>query len=175
MKKAHILFLSLLLGWVAGCKPEEFDSVGKPFNRVEQLQGTWKMARVIQVDADGEYRGYPESVLRQDITNMIEGVNYTDFEIAFTVGADGKPATFSVTRGSAPVDVPDSGNWGFNDPEFPSVVTLGSGDAARNFDIASLANLPAGTITLNEVKKFVLANGSEGRDFVRYEYVLVKK
>jgi len=175
MKKVSILLPALLLILLSACKPDQFDSVGEPFDRVQQLQGTWKMAQVFQVDTEAEFRGFPEYVQRQDVTTLVAGVAYTDFEITFTVGSDGKPATFSVKKGTAPVDVPASGSWGFNDPDFPSVITLTNGSVSRKVDIASLANLSAGKLTIKEIRRYLKSDGSEGKDFLRYEYTLVKK
>lgn len=168
MKKYILTIAIAAAALLQGCQPEEVKPVGEPFNRLEQVSGTWQISRVIQVDTDAENKGFPMFAQRLDVTNRVAGRSFTDFRITFNATGD-TPTNFTTQAGSSPMNVLPSGTWQFDDPRFPSKIVLRNGNIQQEFDIASLAGLTSGRLTLKLVRAF------EGTPFVRYEYEMVKR
>jgi len=165
MKKLNILLASVAVVLMAlACQPEEVEPIGDAFDRSTQITGTWNLTTATMVDTDAVRKGFPASVQTVDITTIVAGVDFTDFSI--TINADG---SFSTTKGSAPIEVPDNGTWAFDNAEFPSALVLTSGATSVSLNIASFANITSGQLTFGLTRSF-----DNGNNFLRYEYAMTQ-
>lgn len=167
-----LCLLLLVVFVIDACQPEEIKPLGDPFDRVQQLNGTWQIEKVEQIDADAVSRNFPQNIQRIDVTNSIPGIAFTDFKITFEMDANGNPSTFTTDKGSAVIDIIDAGTWSYNDPAFPSSIILTQGDTQQQLDIASFANITSDKLVLKLSRKVKVRENF--REFLRYEYNLKK-
>jgi len=160
----YIMFaMCILLIW--SCKPEVFPPIGDPQNVVKDIQGTWSLNKVTQIDQDATTKGFPYKQL--DITSVYP---YTELLITFLGDAQGNPSTFTITNGNSP-KIADltSGNWTVDDPKAPASITLKNGTVTNTLTLGSYANLKAGKLTIKRDKKL------NGKVLLSYQYEFIKK
>ncbi len=155
--------LCILAMW--GCKPEEFGPITKETNVVAQMQGSWSLTKVVQVDEDAKTKGFPYKEL--DITEVYA---YKDLVIALQLDASGKPASFTITNGNAPriADL-TSGNWTVDNELAPTIITLKNGTTSNELTLGSYAGLSSGKFYLIKKKSF------NGKVILSYQYEFTKK
>lgn len=160
----YILFLICVLS-IWSCKPEVFPPIGDPQNVVKDLQGTWSLSKVTQIDQDATTKGFPYKQL--DITSVYP---YTDLVVGFAGDAQGNPSTFTITPGNSP-KIADlmSGSWNVDDAKAPTAITLKNGTVTNTLTLGSYANLKAGKLTIKRDKKL------NGKVILSYQYEFIKK
>jgi hypothetical protein len=167
MKLTINTFLGMGLMMIAfACSPDEPGPIGEPANKVEQITGTWEITRVIQVDIPAEQKGFPSIAKSRDITDVLPGMSYAGATFTFDVNG-AAPGSFEIDKGNSPLQLPASGTWAFNDPQYPSAVVLTANGTEQVLQIASFAEVEAGAIVFELVR-----SAPERGPYVRYEYYL---
>jgi hypothetical protein len=166
--KYNILTAFLILG-LSGCI-EEFGGTGDPFNRHDQVTGTWVVSRVVQRDLLAENPLYQTA----EITDLFDFDQYK-----LTLNADG---SFSVSNtGDAPGFIVTNGTWKLDSEEFPSAILLTGQNASSVLDFGSLSSLTESRqLHVKYVQSVVLPKEETGEDAdteeasIAYEYTLSK-
>lgn len=154
---------------MSGCI-EEFGGVGEPFNRTEQVSGTWKLNVVQQVDELAVERNWPYQ--RLNLTNLFP---YQDLTMTLNLDDSGNPSGFSVNQGNAPAIIPfEAGQWAFDDQEFPGAIIFSSGDQSTTLEFESLNELNVNRLVLKLARYQTDAQGKK-KAFVSYNYEFVKQ
>lgn len=159
--------LTILLGllvFLFGCEPDKIPDIGEPFNRQEQLVGTWKLSSFIQIEEDAKSKGFPEFATKMDLTDVFEGHSYKDFSI--TLNADG---TFTTELGTSYVEMLSDGSWKLDDVKFPTAILLTKGSETQTVLLGSLADLVFNKVQLKSERK-----NDSGKTIITYEYNLSK-
>ena len=165
MKNIKYILLALCIVSVWSCKPEEFGPIGPEQNILKELQGTWALSKVTQIDQDASTKGFPYKEL--DITNVYP---YKDLVVAFQGEASGTPTSFTITPGNSPkISDFNSGTWTVDNAKAPTVITLKNGTASSDLTLGSYAGLRSGKFYLKKVRK------SNGKIIVSYQYEFTKK
>lgn len=148
------------------CKPEEFGPIGAEENVVKQMQGTWGLTKVTQVDEDAAKKGFPYKEM--DITNVYA---YKDLVIALQGDAtSGSPTTFTITPGNSPKIADfNTGNWTVDNAKAPTIISLKNGSATTDLTLGSYAGLKSGKFYLKRVKKL------NGKTIVSYQYEFTRR
>jgi len=163
---------TIVLTWVitiflGGCI-EEFGETGEPFNRTEQVVGTWTVTKVVQRDLLTENPLFET----YDITSLFDFAQYS-----VTLNADG---TFSVANtGNAPDFVLTSGTWVLDDPDRPATILLTGQDSTSVLNFRSLNTLTeSNELETNFIRKVQIpdttAIGYTIVPAISYEYTLSK-
>ncbi len=166
MKKIKYILLATIIATIWGCKPEEFGPiVGSEENFLKEMQGTWSLTKVTQVDQNAVSNGWPYKQL--DITNIYP---YKELVVSFQGDASGKPSTFTITPGNSPkiADL-NSGNWSVDNTKAPTVITLTNNGQTSTLTLGSYANLKNGKFYLKREKKV------NGKTILVYQYEFTKK
>lgn len=150
---------------VFGCKPEEFGPIANKVEVLKQMQGSWGLTKVTQVDQDAATKGFPYKEL--DITSIYP---YKDLTIALQGDASGTPTTFTITNGNAP-KIADltSGTWAVDDAMAPTTITLKNGTVTNLLKLGSYAGLSSGKFYLTRNKSI------NGKVIISYKYEFTKK
>lgn len=147
------------------CKPEKFEPITTDVNVVKQMQGTWTLSSVIQVDEDAKTKGFPYKQL--DVTNVYP---YKDLVLSFQGDAQGNPSTFSITSGNAPrITELTSGNWSVDNGQAPTNIILKNGTTQSLLTFSSYTGLKSGKLNIKKVKM------SNGKVILSYQYEFTKK
>lgn len=164
MKNIKYIILALCIISIWGCKPEEFGPIGSESNVLKEMQGTWRLSKVTQIDQDATTKGFPYKQL--DITNVYA---YKDLVIALLGDAAGSPTTFTITQGNSPkISDFNSGTWTVDNISAPNIITLKSGSATSDLTLGSYAGLKSGKFYLKRIRK------SNGKVIVSYQYEFTK-
>lgn len=165
MNNIKYIILALCVISVWGCKPEKFGPIGAEDNVLKEMQGTWGLTKVTQVDQDASTKGFPYKQL--DITNIYA---YKDLSLSLQGDASGSPTSFTITPGNAPKIADfNSGNWAVDNAKAPTIITLKNGNLSADLTLGSYAGLKSGKFYLRKVKK------SNGKIIVSYIYEFTKK
>ncbi|WAC42481.1 DUF5004 domain-containing protein [Pedobacter sp. SL55] len=165
MKTLKYLSLLACILFTFGCKPEDFGPITSKVEVVKQMQGTWGLTKVTQVDQDAATKGFPYKEL--DITNIYP---YKDLTIALQGDASGNPTNFAITNGNAP-KIADltSGTWTVDDATAPTAITLKNGTVTNMLKLGSYAGLSSGKLYLTRNKSI------NGKVIISYKYEFTKK
>ena len=164
MKNIKYIILALCIISIWGCKPEEFGPIGSESNVLKEMQGTWRLSKVTQIDQDATTKGFPYKQL--DITNVYA---YKDLVIALLGDAAGSPTTFTITQGNSPkISDFNSGTWTVDNISAPNIITLKNGAATSDLTLGSYAGLKSGKFYLKRIRK------SNGKVIVSYQYEFTK-
>jgi len=165
------IYLVAVAALLNACRPDKYSELGTPATVASSLAGTWKLSKVTQTDEDAKSKGFQYgsvNVQTMDLTNVFP---YTDFKL--TLNANGStPTTFTTTPGNSPKIIKlASGNWTFDNPTYPKVITMANAtDTAR----ITLGSYPSGAAP-------VLRITSERRDattnklLISYSYEFTKQ
>ena len=162
-------YLLVIILFVTACI-EEFGEVGEPFNRKEQINGTWNLVEVIQVDEQAVKRSFPYQTL-----NLTNKFPYTDLSVSFSLDENGNPFSFQINKGNAPSILPiEDGNWTFDSEEFPTQIIFSKGDTEANLEFQSLNTLTSDQLEL-KFSRYQLNSNDELEPFVSYIYKFQKQ
>jgi hypothetical protein len=163
---AALLFVS-----IAACQPDEFPEIGEPVDRIAQMEGTWVITAVNQIDDDATRKGFPAFATQQDITQSFP---FTQFRVRLELNGSGNPAGFAVLPGDSPNLLGNitSGTWSVDNPDFPSRIIFRGGGTTATLDLASLRDLDNNGLTLR-TRRFELRQGVL-QPFVTYNYTFTK-
>jgi hypothetical protein len=172
MKKIRLYISVMLIGITLQACIDEFGGVGEPFNRATQLQGTWSISMVKQVDEIARERGYPMLVQEMDLTDLFP---YQEYQISFTVDENGNPFGFSVQQGNAPSIIPfTQGTWDFDDRRFPSKILFTSPiQETYTLELNALNELTGGKMSFRYSRYSQDAQGRY-KPFLSYQYFFSK-
>jgi len=158
-----LLFISLLF---FSCQPDEIPAIGEKTDYKPMLSGTWNLVKFEQIDAEAESKNFPDFATSKDLTAVFPGHPYTDFSITFN--ADG---TFSTNKGNSYVQMMASGNWTFDDPDFPSAILLTNSGKTQTIALGNLVDVIIGKVQFKEERK----QAGTGKVKIKYVYSLTKK
>jgi hypothetical protein len=167
-----IAFAALIFVQLSACQPDEFLEIGDPVDRIAQMEGTWVITSVTQIDDDATRKGFPAFATQQDITQSFP---FTQFRVQLELNGSGNPAGFTVSPGDSPnlLGTMTSGNWSVDNLDFPSrIIFRGGGGAAATLDLASLRDLYNNGLTLR-TRRFEVRQGKL-QPFVTYNYTFTK-
>ncbi len=171
MKRNIYILIIILAGIIVSCKPEDFKPIGEPKSKVELLNGSWTISKVNQTDVNAANKGFPMEVQQMEITNSFPANPFTDLSINF----NSVSGNFTVSKGNSFSNWPNSGNWEFDNPSYPSKLMLYTTTDTITLGISNLSNLNALTpkITFREVKQ--LQSGNKMIDVIYYDYTFTKQ
>lgn len=164
MKNIFVILFVLLL--VFSCQQEDIPPIGGKTDYKPMLSGTWNLVKFEQIDAEAESKGFPAFATSKDLTTVFEGHAYTDFSITFNT--DG---TFSTNKGNSYMQMMASGNWTFNDADFPSAILLTNGGETQTIALGNLVDVIIGKVQFKEERK----QADTGKVKIKYLYSLTKK
>lgn len=164
MKNIKHIVLGLFIISLWSCKPEQFGPIGSDSNVLKEMQGTWRLSKVTQIDQDATTKGFPYKQL--DITNVYP---YKDLVIALQGDVAGTPTTFTITQGGSPkISDFNSGTWAVDNNTAPNLITLKNGTSTSDLTLGSYAGLKSGKFYLKRIRK------SNGKIIVSYQYEFTK-
>jgi hypothetical protein len=170
--KFKLTLVAALAGVVFySCKPDSFKDLGTQPVIASTLAGTWKLTKVTQTDEDAKSKGFaygPINIQQTDLTNVFP---YTDFKL--TLNANGNtPTTFTTTPGNSPKVIKlASGNWSFDDPAYPKVLTMvNATDTAK----ITLGAYPAGSTPVLKITT-ERRDASTNKLLITYSYEFSKQ
>lgn len=175
MKTLHntlmIVFGTLIIVQLSACQPDEFPEIGEPIDRIAQMEGTWVITSVTQIDDDAMRKGFPAFATQQDITQSFA---FTQFRVQLELNGSGNPGGFTVLPGDSPnlLGRVTSGTWSVDNPDFPSRIIFRGGGTTATLDLASLRDLDNNALTLR-TRRFEVRQG-ELQPFVTYNYTFTK-
>lgn len=160
MKPKHIFLLISLVGLfaVSGCK-KDFPAIGDYPSKAEALQGTWKAEKVIQLDYVAQEKG--ENLFQWNVSSSFK---LTDFTIKFN--ADGSFLISGTAHNFAKIT---SGTWAFDDPTFPSKITITDGTTTDAFALIAPPKKGFDMCTISYDRY------SNGNKIIGYQYYLKKQ
>lgn len=161
-----ILFLALVFN---ACI-EEFGGTGTPFNRSEQIVGSWTVNKVVQQDLTAENPDYAT----YDVTGLFDFSQY-----ALNINADG---SFAVSNtGNAPDFVITGGTWALDNADRPSAIVLTGQGASSVLNFGSLNALTESSeLRVKYVRNVIIPKEEADTEedvvkaTVAYEYTLSK-
>lgn len=160
---AGVLFFS--------CKPDAYKEVGTQTSVATSLAGNWKLVRVLQTDEDAKNKGFsyePINIQQMDVTNVFP---YTDFKL--TLNANGNaPTTFTTTPGNSPRIIKlASGNWTFDDPNYPKVLTLANATDTAKVTLGSYPTAASPQLKIRVERR----DASTNKLLISYSYEFIKQ
>lgn len=166
-----ILILALAAVLVQSCRPDKFEDVGAAASVPASLAGTWKLNKVIQVDEDARNKGFnygSVNIQQKDITSLFP---YTDFTLTLNMNGS-TPTTFTTSPGNSPRIIRlANGNWSFDNPEYPKVLTLANPtDTAR----ITLGSYPTGASPVLKVR-LERRDAATNKLLISYSYEFTKQ
>lgn len=163
--------LGLMIIAMVACQPDEFPEIGEPIDRIAQMEGTWVISAVNQIDDDAMRKGFPSFATQQDITQSFP---FTQFRVTLSLNSSGNPAGFTVQAGNAPNLLGNmvNGTWDVDDKRFPSRIIFRGSGGVVTLDLASLRDLDNASLTLR-TRRFEVRQG-ELLPFVTYNYRMSK-
>jgi hypothetical protein len=169
MNRKYKILITFAILSLSGCI-EEFGGTGEPFNRHDQVTGSWTVTRVVQRDLLTENPLY-QTV---EITDLFDFDQYN-----LTLNADGSFAVFNT--GDAPGFIITGGTWAFDSEEFPAAIILTSQNASSVLDFGSLNSLTESRqLNVKYVQSVIIpkedagGNADKEEASVAYEYTLSK-
>jgi hypothetical protein len=173
MKKLFKLsFWAIMAGVLLySCRPEKFKEIDAPQTVASSLAGIWKLIKVTQTDEDAKNKGFlygPVNVQQMDITSAFP---YTDFKL--TLNVDGSaPTTFATTPGNSPKIIKlAGGNWTFDDPKYPKVLTLTSGTLSEKVKLGSYPTATSPTLKITSERR----DASTNKLLISYSFEFAKQ
>ena len=109
----NFIFLVAVLFLTKGCI-DDIKPIGEPFDKLEAINGTWKLIEVIQIDEIDD----DEASKRLDVSSILIGTDPAEFSI------DSGSKSYTIETGTSRLVIASSGSWSFDDDEFPSEIIL---------------------------------------------------
>lgn len=171
MKRNNYIVILAIAGFVLGCSPEDFKPIGEPANKVELMNGTWTLSKLVQTDVNAANKGFPMEVQQMELTNIFPANPFTDLSLTFNSAAK----SFSISKGNSLSDWPASGTWDFDNPSYPSKLFLYTPTDTIPLGISNLSKLNAviPSITFRETKK--MQSGNKVVDVIYYDFSFTKQ
>jgi hypothetical protein len=156
MKK--ILSIAIIISLVSGCKPEPEGELGDPLSKIEGLKGSWEITSFKQQDPNNPVKE------ERDLSEFYIVDGQTPMKITFNADA-----TYSVVPGPGKNPFGPEGTWHFDNPDFPTTLTLMSildtiditlnsitrpSDAAMTLAVENKCTDIDGVSTLTSIHKF---------------------
>jgi hypothetical protein len=163
MKNLKYIFLFFCITVTWSCKPEEFGPiVNSPSNVLQQMQGTWALTKVTQIDEAATKNGFPYKQI--DITNI-----YSYKDLVLTIQGETTGA-FTINPGNSP-KISDiiSGTWSVDNVQAPTTFILKNGTTTNNLTVGSYADLAKGKMYLIRTKSL------NNKPVLSYKYEFTKK
>ena len=171
MKKI-ILNCSILLAIVIvvqSCRPDKVPTLKPATSTVSGFAGTWKLTQVTESDGNAVANKFTYQTM--DITNAFP---YNTFSLILNMN-DSTPTTFSTVQGTAPKVIPiTGGNWLFDNPNYPSVITFTNGTDTSTLTINAYPTVesPQLDIALN---KYAVTDTAKKSVLITYNYLFTKQ
>jgi len=147
--KIKLTALIVLIGFCLSACIEEPPEIGEPFDKVNNLSGTWSLTSVVQNDEVAISKGFPTYVQTVDLT---ERVGFGDYQLVLST-SNGEPSSFTEVTGTSPSILGVSeGSWSLDDPDTPTTVTFESGTESTVLEIATYVGITEGLLTLKITK-----------------------
>ena len=159
-----VLICCLLLGLYACEDSKDNKEIGAPLSQLEGINDNWQLESIKQID---ELAGDNEI----DVTDILLGTtpavitfNSTDF-------------TFSTDKGTSKIYFPESGNWTFDNNEFPTQILVPVGGENLILDMITPVRPEVDRILeFKYVRPFGDCQSFEGeRGAVAYQYRFVRQ
>ncbi|MGE9311883.1 DUF5004 domain-containing protein [Niabella sp. CJ426] len=163
LKNIFLFTASFILLLAAACKKEAYKPVNEISNKTLELEGDWKVTKVILSDLDAIESNFPYKEL--DVTNTAP---FTTSTLKLVKASD-TGGTFTSSAGTAPFFLPlSAGSWELDDPNSPTTLTIKG--AASTFE------LPLGSLVLLKTKElqFKILKKLDGVSVIAYTYFLTK-
>lgn len=154
MKKHSIiltLVLAVLVG-LSGCKKEEY-VLEPPASKLEGINATFSLARVIQVDQ-----------LTFEVDNSLDVSSVFIGQTPARITFDSDAGTFNYQTGSTIDFIGASGTWAFDDNDYPTKITMNNG--ADTYDVTLIR-----TIRPQDNLEFQLDRSCGGQLIFSYQYI----
>jgi hypothetical protein len=166
-----ILIMAVAAVLLHSCRPEKFEEIGATRNVPGTLAGTWKLTRVIQTDEDAKNKGFTYgqvNIQQMDITNLFP---YTDFKLTLNMNGNA-PSTFTTAPGNSPRIIRlAAGNWTFDDPQFPKVLTLANPTDTARITLGSYPTGASPVLKVTQERRDKLTN----KLLISYSYEFTKQ
>lgn len=181
MKKIKYSLFAILIIVFSQCSPDANGSFGEKTDRKEQLQGTWKIQSVFQVDLDAEKKSFPDFATKVNITEAVTNMPFSDFQMTIdnqniTTSLGNSPMGFIIEEGT--------GTWSWISNQEIETVNRELGINASNGISSTInrvtvdllistylgINAEVPTLSLNYQR-----TDDSGSAVMRYEYILVKQ
>lgn len=170
-KLFSITVLAVILFFWSGCRPEKFEEIGEPFNKVQALNGSWKLTQVVQTDLLAQSYNYQDpsrpdvNLVSMDVTNVAP---YTDF--GMTLNVQGADTTFTTTPSNSPNILRfANGKLLLNDATAPSNLRFVNGADTLRMDIGNYSSL-----NLSNILTLSVIRTQAGKPVLRYDYKFSK-
>lgn len=120
MKKIYLFLFAVLC---FQCK-DETSPIGEPFSQVEGINDTWELVSIEQTDELN--KGDDEAL---DVTTLMGGTE------AAVITFNSVDFSYTLEAGTMRSFFPESGNWFFDDNDFPAKITLENGGTQVELDL----------------------------------------
>ncbi len=136
--------------------------------KTEVLRGIWKARQVVQFDKEALDNGFPEDIQYKDITALFP---FDEYQIEFSLDAEGRPAAFTITPGGAPNFLNIlSGIWELDDLVFTKSISL------SNPIEFSASTLRVEVLAEDVIKLHIVRSDlNDNTEYSYYQYVFVKQ
>lgn len=127
MRIISIIALAASLA-IAGCKPDLKGELGSPSNKMEGMSGTWELSKFSQKDLNNPIQE------ERDLSDFYVNGTDTPYRLTFNLS----DMTYTVVPGPGRNYFGSTGTWGFDNPDFPSLLNLYSATDTLQFDLGSM-------------------------------------
>jgi len=124
---------------MGSCQPELSGPIGEPFNKLEEIQGDWKLVKVVQHDPISEKLNL--KLYQMDISERLPDL-FQNITAKFSLSENGEATNFEFNIGDAPFYVDTVGTWKFDDNQFPTKVLLTHPDSLTITSSLDLGSVP---------------------------------
>lgn len=155
----NILWAFTMLLLLVGCKPDPFESIGKDYVLAEGIKGEWVVNVVEVVDERSPIK------LTRDMSDYFVS-NITPVELSFNTDA----MTYAAQNGvGAGLFFGTSGSFFYDDPEFPSQLSLVSATDTFTFKFNQL------TREIDRSLNISYTRSACEKNYVTYKYTFLRK
>lgn len=103
---------------LSGCEEELSIPDGAFDEHIIDIQGSWKISRVLLNNAD-----------------VTDRFDFSGFELVLNMGTNG-PTDYQINSASAPFVILENGSWAFDDPVYPTSMTFSSPFESASISLA---------------------------------------
>jgi len=149
MKK--ILYLSTLIFFAYGCKPELKGELGEPSNKVEGLNGNWQMTAFSQRDENNPIK---------EVRDMSE-YYIIPGEDATKLTFNSSDNSYTIIPGPGRNYMGTGGTWRFDNNEAPTYLILESATDTMRLTLGSMPNPASSQLNLELPRYCTDSNGNQ--------------